>query len=178
MSDCDFDLDGEIGILLDLDRCIVLGPLCGGIRSEETDVCPSLPIAVALNAPGGMSCRREEMFLDYLEGSSISTGSCHILSPTIDYPSENSGNLGLRRSSIPRRHTADRRTCWNRGQRKAGLVEGNSWCIAIAIICPCDCLDTGVAGGWLFARDGEVEKVERLRRKWASEIWSRAPTLE
>lgn len=71
-SDYDFYPHGEIGILHDLDRYIVLGPLAAEISSEETAVYHRrsyLPSAVALNAQRGIFCRspaRVEVFLEYL----------------------------------------------------------------------------------------------------------------
>ena len=77
-----------------------------------------------------MPCRPlvlEEEFLYYLETLNISTDSTQAPSPTIDYPSANSGSLGTT-SYDNRLCKADRRTYLHhgRGQRRAVPTDRNS----------------------------------------------------
>jgi hypothetical protein len=77
-----------------------------------------------------MPCRPlvlEEEFLYYLETLNISTDSTQAPSPTIDYPSANSGSLGTT-SYDNRLCKADHRTYLHhgRGQRRAVPTDRNS----------------------------------------------------
>jgi hypothetical protein len=89
-----------------------------------------LPLCAGLDWRNCMPCRPlvlEEEFLYYLETLNISTDSSQAPSPTIDYPSANSGSLGTT-SYDNRLCKADRRTCLHhgRGQRRAVPTDRNS----------------------------------------------------
>lgn len=134
MSDYGFVRAKGIDILLDRGRYTALCLLVLEISSVH--ICArsrrriGLLLRAGLDWRNCMPCRPlvlEEEFLYYLETLNISTDSSQAPSPTIDYPSANSGSLGTT-SCDNRLRKADRRTYLHhgRGQMRAVPTDRNS----------------------------------------------------